>query len=301
MKHRKLCLSVAVGVLLSTIVVATAAPAAPTPIVGGNSFGTAVQISPTVEYIGGVSNTHTSDYFYFTVSPGQIVTVTFSSTANWANTAFFNLYNQAQTQLGPNISFNGASQANQFVWMGNNTTPTKYYFKVANSPSIGLNQYLFQVTIADQTDGGSTGDAGDDLNSARVIALSTVTPTLAAPGNLLGASDTDDYFLIKLPPLLPFEQPVPYRFYLNATSWPAVAGYNIRLYAFDSQKNPLPSLGKIINNPSATVFSEDITNCGSDGCYFQVHTGFPTNRYYPVVYTIRAAPTYFLYLPLIIR
>jgi hypothetical protein len=131
-----------------------------------------------------------------------------------------------------------------------------------------------------------------------VISLTSGTPALNAPGNLLAAADKDDYFLIKLPPLDPFQQPVPYQLYLNVTKWP-VTNSLIRLYVYDAQQNPLTNLGKVINAPSSTVFSEDVTTCGSDGCYFRLQTGYAGNN--PVVYTIATKPVYFLYLPLVIR
>jgi hypothetical protein len=413
---------------LSTFVVATAAPAAPTPIVGGSDYTSAVVVSLGVEYIATVSNTHSADYFYIDVTPGQIATVEFTSTTTWSGSAAFTLWDQAHVSQLRYKSVTGASQANEWVYLGNHTTPTRYYFKAANIS--GRNQYLFRITIADQTDGGQTGDAGDSLatataltptaggitsypnnrlgnkdtddwfritsasgqiisltvtipdwggatalllyledqsgtqlaydsvnspnqtsdvlswvsnnttpsayllrayasnnsdkplvynfavqlsqqsdgglpgdagdtfGSALVISLTSGTPALNASGNLLAASDKDDYFLIKLPPTDPFQQPVPYRFYLNVTRWPATNAF-IRLYVYDAQQNPLANLGKMINAPSTTIFSEDITTCGSDGCYFRVQTGYAGNN--PVTYTIRAAPTYFLYLPMLQR
>jgi hypothetical protein len=413
---------------VSTIVVATAAPAAPTPIVGGSDFATAAVVSSGIEYIATVSNTHSADYFYIDVTSGQIATIQFTSTATWSGSAAFTLWDQAHVSALRYKSVGGPSQANQWVYLGNNTTPTRYYFKAANIS--GHNQYLFQITVADQTDGGQTGDAGDSLatatalspaaggitnypnnrlgnkdtddwfritsasgqiisltvsipdwggatalllyledqsgiqlaydavnspnqssdvlswvsnnaapsayllrayasnnsdkplvytfavqlsqqsdgglpgdagdnfGAARLFSLTSGTPALNATGNLLAASDKDDYFLIKLPPVLPFEAPVTYRFYLNVTRWPATNSF-IRLYVYDAQQNPLANLGKMINAPSTTIFSEDVTTCGSDGCYFRVQTGYAGNN--PVTYTIRAAPTYFLYLPLLIR
>ncbi len=414
----------AVGALLGTLVVVVAAPAAPTPIVGGSSFGAAVLITPTIEFVGTVSTTHTSDYFYFNVAPGQIATVMFTSTANFSNTVFFYLYDQGQAQLWSQ-SLTGPSQANKFVYMGDNGAPTKYYFRASNNAL--QNQYLFQVILADQTDGGQTGDAGDTIGTARVltpaasgitsyagnhlgdadtddwyrinavpgqiisvtvtvqdwggagalslylddqagtqlgastitspnpstnflgwvsnnsvpsayilrvysnfkspnllvykidvemsqqsdagmpgdagdnfasartITLTAQSPSLTAPGNLLAASDTDDYYLIKLPPTPPFQQPVRYNFSLGVTKWPA-SNASITLSVYDALQNPLSALGKTIFTPSTQVFSEEVTNqCSTDGCYFRVHSGYSGNN--QVIYTIKMAPAYFLYMP----
>lgn len=428
MKRTYLLLLAAMSALLGTLVVATAAPASPTPIVGGSDFGTAVVVSSGVEYIATVSNTHSADYFYFDVTPGRIATIQFTSTTAWSGSAAFTLWDQAHVSALRYKSVSGASEANEWVYLGNHTTPTRYYVKSANIS--GHNQYLIRIATADQTDGGQTGDAGDSLatataltptvggitsypnnrlgnkdtddwfritsasgqiisltvtisdwggatalllylddelgtqrdydsvnspnqtsevlswvsnnttpsayllrayasnnsdrplvyslavqlsqqsdgglpgdagdtfGSARVISLTSDTPALSAPGNLLAASDKDDYFLIKLPPVPQFEAPVPYRFFLNVTTWPPTSSF-IRLYVYDAQQNPLASLGKIISAPSTTVFSEEVTTCGSDGCYFRLQTGYAGNN--PVVYTIAAKPMRFVYIPLLIR
>ena len=430
MKRICLLLLVVVGALLGTLAAAVAAPAAPTPIVGGSDFPSAVVVSSGVEYIATVSTTHTADYFYLDVSAGQIATVQFTSTTTWSGSVLFYLFDQAHVSQLRYTAVNGASQANQWVYMGNNTTPTRYYFRATNSS--GRNQYLFRITITNQTDGGLTGDAGDtagtatllspaasgitsysnnhlgkadlqdwyrinaasgqlisitvsipdwggatslllylfdqtgttqlaykavnspapvadmliwasnnttpsayilkvqttgdntdklltykfdvqlgqqsdggtpgdagdDFASARTVALTSGAPVLNAQGNMLAGSDKDDYFLIKLPPVPPLQSPASYNFYLNVTSWPAVSAF-IRLYAYDHQQNPLNNLGKIINTPSTTVFAEDITACGSDGCYFRLQTGY--SGYNPIVYTIAAKPVYYIYVPLVIR
>ncbi len=428
MQRKYLFLLVIIGALLGTLEVAIAAPTA-VPIVGGTTFGTAVAVSPGVEYTGTVSTTHDLDFFYFDVTPGQIATVVFTSTATWGGSAYFALWDQLHVSQLRSRTISGAEQAYQWVYMGNNTTPTRYYLKVDNSSY--RNQYLFQVAVADQSDGnvagdagdslatarvitptaggitsysgnrlanadtqdwfrinaasgqiisltvtildcggagsmtlalddqaavlldqetvtkpnmtsavlswasnnslpsayllkvlvnnntdnllvykfdvqmsqqndgGTPGDAGDNFDSARTITLSTLSPSLTASGNMLAATDKDDYFLIKLPPTAPMGTPVRYWFELVPNTWPSGPSSYIRLYAYDWQRNLLSSLGKIIYAPSTTIFTAEVTSCGSDGCYFRIYSNYSGNN--PVGYTIKAVPIRYLYLPLVIK
>ncbi len=427
MKRTHLFFLATIAALLVTLMVATTTLAS-TPIIGGNSFSTAVVVSPGIEYSGTVSSTHTADYFYFDVAPGQIATVAVSSTATWTGTSTFTLYDQAHVSSLRYKSVSGADQSTQWVYVGNSTTPTRYYLKV--SWVSGNGKYLFQFSLANQTDGGVTGDAGDDAASARVltpapnsvtsysgnrlgnadtidwfrinsasgqtisitvtmqdwggtnavtlelddeggvkkdydtinkpgmtsevlswvsnntspaayllkvlstsvtdspvvykidvqmgqqsdggatgdagdnfdsartISLTSSAPTLNATGNLLAGSDTDDYFMIKLPQPGPYQSPDPAQFGLVVNSWPSTSSF-IRLYVYDAQRNPINSMGKTIYTPSTTMFSEDMTNCGSDGCYFRVNSGYTGNL--PVTYTVKVTRNVFIYLPLIKR
>ncbi len=79
-----LCALAAVGIAVAS-----------TAIVGGSWFDSAVQIAPGVEYSAALSDTHTGDYFYVDVNPGQMVTVVFTATssATWEG-ADFALYDQ---------------------------------------------------------------------------------------------------------------------------------------------------------------------------------------------------------------
>lgn len=131
-----------------------------TPIVGGNGFATAVVAAPDIEYSATVSGTHTNDYFYFDVSPGQIATVAFTSTISWGSGASFRLWDQNHVSAFKSLYVGGSSQANQFLYVGNSTTPTRYYFQAVVN-GVALNAYLFQISLADQADGDTTGDAGD--------------------------------------------------------------------------------------------------------------------------------------------
>ena len=155
MKRRSLFwIVILAGVLSALAFVAVAAAA--TPIIGGSSFGTAVSISPNTEYSASINNTsHTSDYFSFNVVPGQIVTVVFTSTTTF-NSAGFYLYDQSHISYLAYKGVNGTEQTFQFVYMGNNTTPTKYYFVVMN-PGSGANAYTFRYEIGTQADGGQPG------------------------------------------------------------------------------------------------------------------------------------------------
>jgi hypothetical protein len=424
MKRKSLFwIAILAGVLSALAFVAAAAAA--TPITGGSSFGTAVSISPNTEYSASINNTsHTSDYFTFNAVPGQIVTVVFTSTTTFNSSGFY-LYDQSHISSLAYKGVNGTEQTFQFVYMGNNTTPTKYYF-VVKDPGSGANGYLFRLEIADQSDanapgdagdtagtarvitptpGASTtysgnllgyaddddyfridaasgqivtvtvtvldygtasmlrvyltdqastsldygtiyapdltpkvfkwmsnnsgpsayylhfqgngngleryqfqielgqqtdaalpGDAGDDFGTARVVTLTNVTPTLVAPRNMLGGSDSVDYYFIKLPPTGPFEAPIRYGFWIAPVDWPADSGY-LSAVIYDAQRNQIPGLGGTIHAPSKNLLGNEITTCGSAGCYVKVTTGF--SGYYQLQYSIRFAPIRFTYLPMI--
>lgn len=164
-----------------------------TPIVGGNSFVSASVVAPNIEYSAAVSGTHTNDYFYFDVSPGQVATMAFSSTTTWGNGVNFRLWDQAHVNAIKGLFVGGASQANQFVYVGNSTTPTRYYFQ-ATVNGAALNAYFFQVNLADQIDGDTPGDAGDGAPTARVI-----SPTLGSAtvfSGTLGNVDLHDWYRI---------------------------------------------------------------------------------------------------------
>ncbi len=405
-----------------------AAPLACTTIDGGNSYGAATAVTRDVEYCDGVDvDTDASDYFYFDVAPGQIVTIMITSTTTWVS-AFFTLYDQDRVNPLSSTNITGAEQKYQIVYMGNSTTPTRYYLVVEQNG--GPSNYLFQIRIQDQMDGNRTGDAGDAANTARIItptlgstatytnllgfadledwfrinaqsgqimsvsvnvldyggssrlyielddqasaslasgvldspdvtpvtmfwmsnnslpsayllhftlsaggtilryrvqvafgqqsdggipgdagddfasarvwAATSVTPTLDAPRNLLGGSDTDDYYLIKLPQVIPGQPVTPYRFTLTPVSWPAGGGDRIVIDFYDAQRNPIAGMGGIIDAPSLSAFSAFVTNCGSDGCYVRVSSSRGTGPY-QIQYRIRLSPVYYLYLPVMIK
>jgi hypothetical protein len=409
MKRRTLFLiAISGAALIGAAVFAGLVAAAPsgTPIVGGSNWGTAVVVTPLVEYSAEVSSAHQADYFYFDPAPGQIVTVYITSTTTWAG-GNFKLWDQDHVSALRTQFISGPEQSYQLQYVGNSTTPTRYYF-TANYNG-GTSQYLFQVALANQTDGNGTGDAGetlatarlltpaagsttsytlntlgsadttdwfrvnaspgqlfsttltvldfgsassllinlkdqggvllatdsvvkpatvsdilswmsnnsapsayllefraspgpavplryrfditldqqndggmpgdagDNFDTARVVTLSNVSPRLDAPENLLGNGDANDYFLIKLPPVPPFEPPTRYHFYLGWVTWPSGTG-SLRADFYDSLRTPIPSMTKIINAPSATWHSVDITFCGQEGCYVKLSTSFGTNK-----------------------
>ena len=185
-------IAILTGVLSALVFVAVAAAA--TPIIGGSSFGTAVSISPNTEYSASINNTsHTSDYFTFNAVPGQIVTVVFTSTTTFNSSGFY-LYDQSHISSLAYKGVNGTEQTFQFMYMGNNTTPTKYYFVVMN-PGSGSNAYTFRYEVGAQTDGGQTGDAGDTSGTARVI---TPGANTMYANNLLGFTDRDDWYRVNV-------------------------------------------------------------------------------------------------------
>lgn len=279
-----------------------AAPAAPAVIiVGGETWDKAVAISPGVEYEASVSTTHLYDWFYVDVTPGQIIDLPFSTTNEWSSSFFF-LYDQAHTDPALVSQYATAGgQSYVFNWMGSNkggsSTPTRYYF--LNKWLSGTNVYRFSFTLADQQDAGTTGDAGGNFASATVLSMET-TPSVIAPNNLLGASDSDDYYLIQLPTPDVGESPVEYLFLFRDLTWPeSYSGY-IVIQLYDSLRVPDTTRSKLINSPAVTPFTWDITDCGPDGCYISVTSHLP-QKWYQLGYGFRVAPKQKLFLPLVVR
>jgi hypothetical protein len=283
--------------VLGIALIVRAAPAV-TPIVGGTTWDTAVAISPGVEYEASVSSTHLDDWFYIDVNPGQILTLPFSTTNTWSS-SFFYLYDQ--THMAPHLAAQyGTASGQSFVWhwmgsnLGGSSTPTRYYFM--NHWLSGTNVYRFSFTLADQHDGGATGDAGGDFANALVLSLSETTPSVMAPNNLLGGSDQSDYYLIKLPPQVISQPPVEYLFILTDLAWPEGFGGYINIQLYNSQRVPDNNRKKLITAPAVTLFTWDITDCGSEGCYISFTPSLP-NKWYQLGYSLRVAPKQRLYLP----
>ena len=91
--------------------------------------------------------------------------------------------------------------------------------------------------------------AAEQSAKARILMPSGLSHSLIACGNLLAATDKDDYFLIKLLPIPVEEVPAQYWFELAPTNWTSTSLY-IRLQLDDWQRNPLASWGKTIYAPS---------------------------------------------------
>lgn len=166
-----------------------------TPIVGGTSFSGAAQISPDVQYNSTVSTNATDDFFYFDVTPGQIATVDFISAVTWSGQAYFSLFDQLHVNALANAVFiSTQEQPGQFIFVGNNTTPTRYYFRVQGDGAV--KDFLFKVTLADQVDGGVASDAGDTSATARII-TQPVGATATLTGSI-GSKDTEDWYRINV-------------------------------------------------------------------------------------------------------
>ena len=185
--------------LMGTTRVATANVEAPEamPIVGGTSYGTAVAISPGIEYSGILTGTtRPKDFFSFTVNPGAIVTLTFTSGVTWTSTAYFYLDDQDHTSYLTYVGNTGPEQTKQIVYIGKSTTPTKYYVRaeISGSSVTNIDNYAFKLEMEDQADSGQAYDAGEAATSPRVI-----TPTLGTTTTYtgtVGGADTNDWFRI---------------------------------------------------------------------------------------------------------
>jgi hypothetical protein len=193
MNRKLFYLVIPIGIGLSIIVVCLVT--AGTPIDGGNSFDEATPVDTGVEYTGVVSSTDTSDYYSLTVQPGQIVTVYYTTT-NINGTVWYYLYDQNRTELF--WDYASSPKSNHVTYMGNNSTPTRYFFVVEQYLGT-VTYYAFLIKVADQTDVGAVRDAGDSPATATVL-----TPTIGVPidsdGNRIGGADVDDYFRVNALP-----------------------------------------------------------------------------------------------------
>ncbi len=270
----------------------------------GDTVPTARLITPTL----GVSTTYASnllgyadahDYFRLNAASGQLITVTVT-VLDYGGLGMLNfeLTDQASSVLD-SVTINAPDVTTKiFKWMSNNSAPSAYYLRFYSGAGNGLERYRFQIELGQQTDAATPGDAGDDFDTARVVTLTDLAPSLTATRNLLGGADEADYFLIKLPPVV-FDEPLtPYGFMLEPIVWPQNTGH-LTIEFFDALRNPIAGLGGTLTAPSKSVLSRIITNCGSDGCYVHVTSGY--TGYYQLQYALRVNPIRFVYLPVIIR
>ena len=270
----------------------------------GDDSGTAKEITPggDTTYAGNLLGwADKFDWYKFSAASGQIVTMTLTYTAYDGATPIpsltYTVYDQSGTRsLGTGSLYTPGGAPVVFRWMSNSTLPSAYYLLLQVNISRPLTHYTLQVQMSQQQDAGKPGDAGDDFDTARSVTLSPQSPALYAAHNLLGGADSVDYYFLKLPTVDPFEQPVRYGFWIAPVIWPAGSGH-LSATLYDAQRNQIPGLGGKINAPSMNVLSDEITVCGSNGCYVKITTGF--TGYYQLHYSIHFAPIRFIKLPLL--
>jgi hypothetical protein len=272
----------------------------------GDVIATAKEITP------GVDTTYTDnllgfadhdDWYKISAVSGQIVTMTLTYPTYDGVAPIPTLrcivYDQSGTTvLSDKSLYPPSGTPAVFQWMSNNTRPSAYYLHLYVNTYKGLAHYTLQVQLDQQDDANRPGDAGDDFDTARSVIFTSESPSLYATHNLLGASDSIDYYLVKLPTLDPYEPPVRYRYWIAPVHWPAESGH-LTITLYDALRNQIPSLGGTINAPSMNTLSGEITACGSTGCYVKVTTGF--TGYYQFQYSIHFAPIQLTYLPFLIR
>ena len=270
----------------------------------GDTFATGQAITPTM----GITTTYPQgllgyqdqdDYYRIKAVSGEIITVTFTHLDPTVARIDVQLMDQASIVLGQDYIQDNHSDPVTLQWMANNSTPSTYYLHVSTGG--GTHDYVryeIQVALGQQSDAGVAGDAGDGFGPARLIALTPPKPTLVASRNLLGGSDTDDYYLVKLPDPGFGQPPIPYRFYLVPVEWPEGAGY-LGIEFYDAQRNALSDLGGSITAPSVKPFTANITDCGADGCYVHITSGY--SGYYQLQYELRVVPPRCVFLGLVLR
>jgi hypothetical protein len=236
------------------------------------------------------------DYFRINAASGQLITVTVTALDyGGSGVLYFELTDQASSVLDSVTIYSPDVTTKIFKWMSNNSAPSAYYLHFQGGGS-GFERYRFQIELGQQTDAALLGDAGDNFDTARVVSLTDLTPSMTAPRNMLGGADEEDYFLIKLP-LVNIGDPVtPYGFTLEPIVWPQNTG-QLTIEFYDALRNPIASWGGTLTAPSKSALSRVITNCGSDGCYVHITSGY--SGYYQLQYGLRITPIRFVYLPLI--
>jgi hypothetical protein len=270
---RRLALSIiAAGALLSAALLqpANAAPLqrarsqAATPITGGTSFGTAVALTTNTEYSSILNAAQPKHFFELTVNPGAIVTVSATSAVTFTSgSAYIYMDDQLHVSYLKYLTLSGAEQAASMTYIGDSTTPTKYYIRAEGSTSATANQHIgFKVTVTDQADGGQPFDAPETAVLARAI-----TPTLGTTTAFQGMSggiDDDDYYRIA-----------------------AVSGQQISVSIHMLDHGPTPSLHYLYlydaANPTSYLSYETL-NAGDNGFKTLNHMA---NNATPTAYLVR--------------
>ena len=175
----------------------------------GDTSGTARVITPgaSTMYANNLLGfTDSDDWYRVNAVSGQIITATltydaYDGPAGNAPTLRYDVFDQTGTHSLAYFTLGGPSAVPAvYRWISSNTEPTAYYFHLSHNMSKpDLVHYSLQIQLDQQVDAGQLGDAGDDFNTARSVTLSSQSPSLNATHNLLGGSDSVDYYFIKLP------------------------------------------------------------------------------------------------------
>jgi hypothetical protein len=267
----------------------------------GDAAPAARVITPTLNSITSYSGTMGSvdlhDWFRIHATSGQIISVTVT-VLDYGGATVLTPYleDQASAVLATKTIIAPDATAKTHEWMSNNSTPSAYLLRLTSSINNGQPMhYRFDVELHQQNDADT---AGDDFDSARGVTLTKASPALDAPGNLLGATDDNDYLLIKLPEIGIGESIPRYRIFITPLAWPGLGGY-LKMQFYDAQRNPINTLGGTINSPSTSPYNAEITHCASNGCYVRLSSGFA--GYNPIRYAVRVVPIVYVYLPFLAK
>jgi hypothetical protein len=255
---------------------------------------------PTSYAYNTLGSADASDWCRIPGASGQIITATFNVLDfGSASSLVVHLRTPEATLLASDSVIKPDSESDALSWMSDNSSPSAYLLEVRVSPGPAIPlRYRFDVSIGQQDDGGALGDAGDTFDAVMVVVLSNIAPEFDAPSNLLGNADSSDFFLIKLPPQEPWEPPTPYRLCLDSIVWPAGTG-TLPVDTYQALRDPISGMTKIINAPSSTPYSVDVTRCGSNGCYVKITTGFSASH--RVQYAVRVLTPVVVQLPFILK
>jgi len=151
----------------------------------GNSFETALAVAAG-SYQAWMDSTDTNDWYAFSATPGQIIRVSMVP----PNATDFNLelYDPGGNLSAASLFGTGSGEWTEYV------AGTGGLWRARMTQKAGIGLYAFTVSVSDQNDGASGGDAGNDFLSATGMSLP------ADFGGELGAADIQDWFKVTLQP-----------------------------------------------------------------------------------------------------
>ena len=150
-----------------------------------DNFAEAETISPGPHAgICNVSNNPNDhyDYFKFNVTAGQTIGFDTRCGNLEGGKVKFTMYRPNGIEY-QNSSLLAPGESQQLDWTTNNSGAGRWYIRAE-----GPNNYSFTLSLADQSDGGVNGDAGDDMKTAR-----TIEPNDTYMGQL-GDDDSADFY-----------------------------------------------------------------------------------------------------------
>ncbi len=128
------------------------------------------------------------NWYRFEVAPGQIVGLTLTPGEDVSECLGFLLLDSAQLQIGGEGGLCPGKTGSSTTIM-NNGSGGRHYVSL-----LGQGSYSFELSLQNQNDGNSGGDAGDGFNQATPAQLGTVVT------GQIGDYDEEDWYRLEVPP-----------------------------------------------------------------------------------------------------